>query len=118
MTETDDKKFTLHVSEETHRVERRERCSAVIGGYLVCFSYDEQTGSRISVSPKDYTSSRLGILEFSPKSVSDLETLADAAGPLLRELAAQLRAIGKEDLRSSFDRVCDKAGFAGRRVCD
>lgn len=70
----------------------------------------------ISVADKKYDRLRLPLFSCHPKFATDLERLADAIAPILRTMAAELRAAGREDLRSESDKRMDEFNAERNRM--
>lgn len=89
-------------------VKARDEYSAVICDHDVFVSVDDDGTTSVSIAPNNWQDGlRLPMLKFHPKNVAELERLADVGPDLFRKVAAELRAIGKEDLRSKWDKMSD-----------
>lgn len=64
--------------------------------------------TELHISPRNWNDGlRLGIIKCHPKSVGEIEQLADAAPDLLRTIAKELRELGMDDLRGRWDKLKD-----------
>lgn len=99
-----------HTSETEKVIDRDERWDTTIGSYDVIVTQEQDHGCRISVyrSGAGRNLMRLGILNFSPNTVADLDAFAVEAESLIQGIAAMLREIGKNDLRSELERTNER----------
>lgn len=97
-------KHTVHEKRES--VEQSQEWSGEIDDYLVHVSEDSGGHVRLHLGLRDWNEgpARIGIFDSCPKNVAELEAFADRAGDVFRQLAAELRAIGKDDLRPKWER--------------
>jgi hypothetical protein len=95
--------FKHEVSESTEVIKKRNTYTATVEGYIVILSRDDNGLTRVSIGPKEWHSTRMGLIEMWPKSVADIEILAAAVPGLFKAIAAGLREVGLDDLRSDVD---------------
>jgi hypothetical protein len=113
MSET---KFQHRVNEQAQTVKRSDWYSIDdLNGYTVLLVQDEDL-TELSIAPKDWGGLRLGILRCHPKSVADIEKFAEDAPALFRAIADELRALGKDDLRSKWDVMKDEMDAERERI--
>lgn len=86
----------------------KEVYRAEYAGFDIQVRRDRQR-CRIWVCPVDYAQRqvRLGLVDFYPKKVAELDELAEVLPGLLRMLAAALRVEGLDDLRGEHERMLD-----------
>lgn len=95
------------IESQTH-TRAEDHYSAVIQDHDVLLTIRDDGVASVDICPNSWDDGlRLPMLRFHPKHVDDLERLADAAPALFREVARELRALGKEDLRSEWDKMGD-----------
>lgn len=99
--------FRQEIREERESVKREEWLSADVGSYRVLIIIDDAGHTRVTITPKDWDYLRMGILDFHPRNVSDIEKFAEDARELLISVADGLRKAGKIDLRSRWERIHD-----------
>jgi hypothetical protein len=93
------------VRKQSKRINRQDYWSDTIEGYDVVISQETDGPIRIFV---DGYSIGVSSFELYPKNVVGLETLAGDAERLFHGIAAALRGIGKDDLRSTGEIAIEK----------
>jgi len=100
--------FQHEVREAERQLERHETWTAEINGYYVILTRRDDGFCELSLAPVKWDMGRLGILQCYPKRVADIEAFAEVAGALFREVAANLRDAGLNDMRSKHDLLREK----------
>jgi hypothetical protein len=100
--------MTMTFTHEVHEVaiDRGESWRAEVAGYVVGVDRQADGHREVWVSPADRPSHR--VIRCAPKDVADLERVADVLPELLRAAAAELRAAGLVDLRTTIDVLIDE----------
>ena len=98
------------INEHRERVTRSQEWSGQIEGYDVFVSEDSLGYVSISVAPTSWNDggARIGIFRTCPESVAELEAFAGNAERVLRGIATELRAIGKDDLRPRHEQEFER----------
>lgn len=100
--------FTHEVRDQEITIEKCETWATAVGEYEVVVQRD-RSGTEMSIY-RNGTAGKafpLGILKCHPESVDAIEHFAEVATPLFTAIAAALRELGQDDLRSEFRKSCD-----------
>jgi hypothetical protein len=99
-----------HTVRKAHKeVSKSEEWSATIAGYDVLVYRRENEHVEISIYPERRDHSRLGLVKMHPRSLQELEALAEIAPTVLPEIARALRAaLGTDDLRATWEKTHDE----------
>lgn len=93
--------------EESTIIEATDSYRAEIGDYTVMLRTSDHV-AKLSINPTNWQDdSRLAYFDLQPKSVAEIEQFATDAPELFRAIAAALRELGMEDLRSKWDKWRD-----------
>ncbi len=101
--------FTHELHDEPRPPTRRESWHAEIAGYRVTVARRDDGATEVRVSPVDSPADGLRpLVSCRPTCVADLERVADILPEVIRAAAAELRAAGLDDLRSTMDVLIDE----------
>lgn len=100
--------LTKRVREEQQLISRSESHSGRYEDYEFTLHMSENRRFISVLRFNDHSYLRLGIIEFTPKSVSDIEAFAEKASDLFRTIAKELREAGFDDLRDEWDKRHDE----------
>lgn len=104
-----------HKEEQTH-TKKSDWYSAEIGDYRVLIIMDDDV-TRLSISPRNWNDGgRLAVFDCHPKSVAEIEHLAEAAPELFRAIAKEMRDSGFDDLRGKWGKMRDENEAAIERM--
>lgn len=93
--------------EESTIIEAADSYRAEIGDYTVMLRMGDHV-AKLSIHPTNWQDdSRLAYFDLQPKSVAEIEQFASDGPELFRAIAAALRELGMEDLRSKWDKWRD-----------